>query len=49
MTNPRKFSEKIAVQLQRQAEATAVIDEVLRDIREVTQTRVPNAFRQVSF
>ncbi|CAG0896680.1 unnamed protein product, partial [Darwinula stevensoni] len=46
MSNPRKFSEKIAVQLQRQAEATAVIDEVLRDIREVTQTRGTNAFRQ---
>ena len=32
MANPRKFSEKIALQLQKQAEETAAFEAILRDL-----------------
>lgn len=39
-TNPRKFSEKIALHTQRQAEETAAFQEVMMDI---TSTRVSSS------
>ena len=42
-SNPRKFSEKIALHTQRQAEETAAFQEVMMDI---TSTRVSRRGRQ---
>ena len=38
MANPRKFSEKIALHRQRQAEEQASYERVLMEVRAVTQT-----------
>ena len=38
MANPRKFSEKIAIQKQKQAEETAAFEQIMRDV--ITATRV---------
>ena len=40
MANPRKFSEKIALHKQRQAEEQASYERVLMEVRAVTQTPV---------
>lgn len=44
--NPRKFSEKIALLTQRQAEDTAAFQEVMMDI---TSTRVSQEYRPTRF
>lgn len=36
MANPRKFSEKIALHTQKQAEETAAFEQILRDVQSVT-------------
>lgn len=36
MANPRKFSEKIALQLHRQAEETARFEQIMREVSEAT-------------
>ncbi|CAH0550145.1 unnamed protein product [Brassicogethes aeneus] len=36
MANPRKFSEKIAIQIHRQEEETARFNEILREVRQVS-------------
>lgn len=38
MTNPRKFSEKIALHTQKQAEETAAFEEIMREV--IGATRV---------
>lgn len=40
MANPRKFSEKIALHNQKQAEETAAFEAILRDVSAATATRV---------
>lgn len=37
MANPRKFSEKIALHTQKQAEETAAFEQILRDVQAATQ------------
>lgn len=44
MANPRKFSEKIAIQIQKQAEETAAFEQIMREV--IGVTRVSN---QLSF
>ena len=40
MTNPRKFSEKIALHNQKQAEETAAFDEIMRQVKITTRVRI---------
>ena len=37
MANPRKFSEKIAIQKQKQAEETAAFEQIMRDVSKATR------------
>ena len=37
MANPRKFSEKIALHAQKQAEETAAFDEIMRQVQSTTR------------
>ena len=37
MANPRKFSEKIALHNQKQAEETAAFDEIMRQVQSTTR------------
>jgi len=39
MANPRKFSEKIAIQRQKQAEETAAFEQIMRDVIKATRVR----------
>lgn len=39
MANPRKFSEKIALHNQKQAEETAAFEAILRDVSAATRVR----------
>lgn len=39
MSNPRKFSEKIALHNQKQAEETAAFEAILRDVSFATKVR----------
>lgn len=41
MANPRKFSEKIALHNQKQAEETAAFEKIMREVSDVT-TKVSN-------
>ena len=41
MANPRKFSEKIALQLQKQAEETAAFEAILKDLPASATVRIP--------
>lgn len=49
MANPRKFSEKIALHAQKQAEGTAAFEAILREVSATTRVRTvspsPHAFR----
>lgn len=36
MANPRKFSEKIALHNQKQAEETAAFEQIMREVSDVT-------------
>lgn len=47
MANPRKFSEKIALHTQKQAEETAAFEQILRDVQSVTASTT--APQQVGF
>lgn len=40
MANPRKFSEKIALHNQKQAEETAAFEEIMREVMGATRNRV---------
>lgn len=40
MANPRKFSEKIALHNQKQAEETAAFEEIMREVIGATRNRV---------
>ncbi|GLH07005.1 CREB-regulated transcription coactivator 1, partial [Gryllus bimaculatus] len=40
MANPRKFSEKIALHTQKQAEETAAFEKIMREVSDAT-SRVP--------
>lgn len=40
MANPRKFSEKIALHNQKQAEETAEFEKIMREVQGVTTTKV---------
>lgn len=42
--NPRKFSEKIALHNQKQAEETAAFEEVMKDLSITRAARVGNCF-----
>lgn len=47
MANPRKFSEKIAMHNQKQAEETAAFDRIMREVSDATVIKVcflPNQF-----
>ena len=39
--NPRKFSEKIALHTQKQAEETAAFEAILREVSETTRVKLP--------
>jgi len=39
MANPRKFSEKIALHNQKQAEETAAFEAIIRDVSAATRVR----------
>ena len=39
MANPRKFSEKIALHNQKQAEETAAFEEIMREVMGATRVR----------
>ena len=39
--NPRKFSEKIALQQLKQAEGTAAYEEIIREVGAVINVKVP--------
>ncbi|XP_074605142.1 uncharacterized protein LOC141858331 [Brevipalpus obovatus] len=41
MANPRKFSEKIAIQKQKQAEETAAFEQIMRDVIKATRISGP--------
>lgn len=45
MANPRKFSEKIALHTQKQAEETAAFEQILREVQTVTTTTTPQQVR----
>lgn len=40
MANPRKFSEKIAMHNQKQAEETAAFDRIMKEVSAATITKV---------
>lgn len=40
MANPRKFSEKIALHHQKQAEETAAFEEIMREVSNATKEKV---------
>lgn len=44
MANPRKFSEKIALQIQKQAEETAAFEKIMREVSDAT-AKVNISFR----
>jgi len=43
MSNPRKFSEKIALHAQKQAEGTAAFEAILREVSETTKVIISSA------
>ena len=47
MANPRKFSEKIALHNQKQAEETAAFEQIMREV--IGATRVSTTPPQISF
>jgi len=40
MANPRKFSEKIALHTQKQAEETAAFEKIMREVSVATNVKV---------
>lgn len=52
MANPRKFSEKIAMHNQKQAEETAAFDRIMKEVSAATITKVCykcNTIKNVDF
>lgn len=49
MANPRKFSEKIAIQIQKQAEETAAFEQIMREVIGVTRVSNQLSFTWIAF
>lgn len=47
MANPRKFSEKIALHTQKQAEETAAFEKIMREVSDATKVSEYTTFKMI--